>query len=338
MNSIEESILIIAEVGSVHDGSFGNAKNMVSLASDCNADVVKFQTHIAKAETLKNAPMPSFFKGEPRFEYFERTSFDKMQWLELFSFCKENEIEFMSSPFSIEAVSLLEDIGVSQYKIPSGEVTNTPLIQNIAATKKPVILSSGMSTWEELDHAINILEKINTKKTTILQCTTEYPCRYENVGLNVMVEMKDRYGLPFGLSDHTTSNYASFAAVTLGASIIEKHLTFSKKMYGSDAKHSSTPEEFMDLVNGIRSIETMKNNNVDKDEYALKINEMREVFQKSIVSNKLIKKGTVIQEDMIGIKKPGTGIEPKYIGKVLGKKAQVDIPINSIIKLDDLVK
>ena len=330
------SIKIIAEIGSVHDGSFGNAKKLIELAEGCGADIVKFQTHIAQAETIKNAPMPNFFKGEPRYSYFERTGFEENQWLDLNKHCKKNDIEFMSSPFSNEAVELLENIGIKYYKVPSGEVTNTPLLECIAETKKPVVISSGMSTWKELDRAINILERKNINNTTILQCTTEYPCSYENVGLNVMVEMKDRYNLPVGLSDHTITNYASYAAVTLGASIIEKHLTFSRNMYGSDAKHSLLPMEFNDLVSGIKAIEILMHNHVDKNKYAKSLKDMKNVFQKSIVSNADIEKNTIIVEGMIGFKKPGTGIEPHNISQVIGKKAKRDIPKNTIIKIDDL--
>ena len=179
--------LIIAEVGSVHDGSFGNALKLLNVAADCGADVVKFQTHIAGAETLRNAPTPAFFDLEPRFEYFERTSFSKIQWQSIIDKCNERGIEFLSSPFSIEAVELLEDLGVKSYKIPSGEVTNTPLLDVIAKTQKPVLLSSGMSTWKELDKAVDTIKRVHSD-ITVLQCTSEYPCPNEEVGLNVRDE------------------------------------------------------------------------------------------------------------------------------------------------------
>ncbi len=337
MNNKRNNVFIIAEAGSVHDGSLGNAIKLIELAGSCGADAIKFQTHIAEAETIKDAPMPKFFSGEPRYSYFERTGFDKDQWIELYDNCKKNDIEFMSSPFSLEAVGLLEEINMKRYKIPSGEVTNIPLLECVAEKKKPIIISSGMSTWKELDKAINTIEKVNTNNTTVLQCTTEYPCDYKNVGLNVMLEMKDRYSLPVGLSDHTITNYASFAAVTLGAVVIEKHFTFSREMYGSDAKHSLTPKEFEDLTSGLRAIETIKENDVNKDKYAEMINDMKIVFQKSIVSKVFIKKDTVIKENMISFKKPGTGIEPHNIDKVIGKKTKTDIPENTIITLKQLL-
>ena len=150
---------IIAEVGSSHDGSFGNAQKLVELAAQCGADAVKFQTHIAAAETLREAPMPPYFKGEPRYDYFERTAFTRQQWQMLKSHCEASAIEFLSSPFSIEAVELLESIGVARYKVPSGEVTNLPLLEAIAETGKLVLLSSGMSSWSELDEAVSVIRR-----------------------------------------------------------------------------------------------------------------------------------------------------------------------------------
>ena len=332
---MKKNVEIIAEIGSVHDGSFGNALKLIELAAECGADVVKFQTHIAEAETLKDAPMPPFFKGEPRYEYFERTGFTNNQWQELKDKCKKQEIEFLSSPFSIEAVALLEKLGSKQYKVPSGEVTNLPLLKVIAGTKKPVLLSSGMSSWNELDDAVKLLQNYHDN-ITVLQCTTEYPCPYEKVGLNVMLEMKERYNLAVGFSDHTLTSYSAFTAVTLGASVIEKHLTFNRKMYGSDAKHSLEPREFSDMVKGIRAIETILSSKVDKNEMANRMSVMKEVFQKSIVSVVDISQGTIITGEMIGFKKPGTGIPANQIKRVLGKMSNKKIQKNTLIKLKDI--
>ncbi|MCJ7699999.1 MAG: N-acetylneuraminate synthase family protein [Anaerolineales bacterium] len=237
-----QSTFIIAEVGSVHDGSFGNALKLIEAAASCGVDAVKFQTHIAEAETLPNAPMPPYFKGEPRFDYFKRTGFSLQQWKDLKQHCDENKVIFLSSPFSEEAVDLLESIDLAGYKIPSGEVTNLPMLEKIASLGKPIILSSGMSSWIELNRAVDTIQA-HSDQLTVLQCTSEYPCPYEKVGLHVMVEMASRYQIPVGLSDHTLTNYASFAAVVMGARVIEKHFTFSRKMYGSDARHSLEPDE-----------------------------------------------------------------------------------------------
>jgi N,N'-diacetyllegionaminate synthase len=326
---------IIAEVGSVHDGSFGNALKLIEVAADCGVDAVKFQTHIAAAETIIDAPMPSFFKGEPRYTYFQRTSFDIEQWREIKKHCEEHKVEFLSSPFSIEAFHLLEKVGVSRFKIPSGENTNLPLLSEIAKTRKQIILSSGMSSWNELDAAIEVISRVH-RNIVLLQCTSEYPCSYKNVGLNVLEEMRLRYDLPVGLSDHTVTPYASFAAVTLGAEVIERHFTFSRKMYGSDAKHSLEPDEMSNLVQGIRAIEIMMSEKVDKNDIS-KFQDMKDVFEKSLVTLVDIPEGTRLSKKMLGVKKPGTGISASRLDEIIGCHSTRLLKADSILLEDDIV-
>lgn len=331
----KSSVYIVAEVGSVHDGSFGNAGRLIDVAAECGADAVKFQTHLAVAETLRDAPMPSYFKGEPRYEYFQRTGFDKAEWKELRARAEEQSFDFISSPFSCEAVELLEEVGVARYKIASGEVTNLPLLDAVAQTGRPILLSSGMSTWAELDAAVNTILQ-HHDRLIVLQCTSAYPCPYEDVGLNVMAEMKERYSLPVGLSDHTATNYASFAAVALGAVVVEKHLTFSRLMYGSDAKHSLEPSEFGDLVRGIRATEIMLGEHVRKDASAARLHEMKEIFEKSIVSLVDIPEGTILTRDAIGTKKPGTGISASHLDELIGSRALRFIPKDVLLRREDV--
>lgn len=333
MTKTPHKTMIIAEVGSVHDGSEGNAIKLIEAAAGCGVDAVKFQTHIPEAETLPDAPMPPYFKGEPRFEYFKRTGFTLDQWRQFKRVCDSLGIIFLSSPFSEAAVDLLEQMGMAQYKIPSGEVTNLPMLEKIARLGKPILLSSGMSSWDELDQAVAAIQKYEAP-LTLLQCTSQYPCPYEKVGLNVMVEMKQRYGLPVGLSDHTLTTYSSFAAVTLGATVIEKHLTFSRLMYGSDARHSLEPGEMADLVQGIRAIDVMVSSQVDKDDlspYA----EMKRIFEKSLVAKVDIPEGTVLTRDLIGIKKPGTGISASRLSEFLGKTVKRNIPVDKLVQEED---
>ncbi|MGH7380730.1 MAG: N-acetylneuraminate synthase family protein [Candidatus Methylomirabilales bacterium] len=319
----------------MHDGSFGNARRLIDVAAECGADVVKFQTHIASAETLRDAPMPPYFTGEPRYEYFERTAFSLAQWEALKAHCEGLQVEFLSSPFSVEAVELLEKIGVSRYKVPSGEVTNLPLLEVIAGTGKPVLLSSGMSNWAELDAAVNTILR-HHDRLTVLQCTSEYPCPYERVGLNVMTQMRERYKLPVGLSDHTLTNYAAYAAVVLGASVIEKHFTLSRHMYGSDAKHSLEPPEFAEMVRGIRAIETMLANPINKEDVTGH-KEMKEAFEKSLVAVTDIPAGARLTREMIGIKKPGTGIRAARLHEVLGKRTTRRISAETVLMPTDIV-
>jgi N,N'-diacetyllegionaminate synthase len=331
---MEDRIYIIAEVGSVHDGSLGNAKKLIEAAAACGVDAVKFQTHIAEAETLPDAPMPPYFRGEPRFDYFKRTGFNLNEWRELKQRCDANKVEFLSSPFSIEAVELLEQVGVKTYKIPSGEVSNLPLLEAVAQTGKPVLLSSGMSSWQELDAAVETIRRRH-EQIMVMQCTSEYPCPYEEVGLNVMLQMKERYSLPVGLSDHTLTPYACLAAAALGARVLEKHFTFSRLMYGSDALHSLEPEELADMVQGVRAIETMLKNPVDKTD-ASRFGEMKRIFEKSLVSLAAIPIGAELTPQVVGIKKPGTGIPAARFNEVMGKKAARDIPADRLLSDEDL--
>jgi N-acetylneuraminate synthase len=208
-------------------------------------------------------------------------------------------------------------------------VTNLPLLDLIASTGKPVLLSSGMSDWRELDAAVNVIVARH-RDLTVLQCTSAYPCPYEKVGLNVMLEMRARYGVPVGLSDHTLTNYASFAAVALGATVVEKHFTLSRLMYGSDARHSLEPAEFTDLVTGIRATERMLSATVDKDRLD-DVRQMKTTFEKSIVSRCRIPAGTTMTAEMLAIKKPGSGIPPARLGEVLGSKAARTIEADEVL-------
>lgn len=318
-----------------HDGSVEHACRMIDVAAECGAGVVKFQTHIAAAETTRGAPPPPYFTAEPRFEYFQRTAFSEEQWAALKGYCEARGPEFLSSPFSIEAVELLERIGVGRYKVPSGEVTNLPLLEAVAKTGKPVLLSSGMSSWAELDRAVEAVTR-HHDRLTVLQCTSEYPCPDEHVGLNVMLEMRERYRLPVGLSDHTMTNYAAYAAVGLGASVIEKHFTLSRQLYGSDARHSLEPAEFAELVKGIRAIETMLAHPVDKDDLD-RFKVMKATFEKSLVALEDIPAGATITREMIGIKKPGTGIPAARSGEVIGRRAARFVAADTVLTPEDIV-
>ncbi len=334
------SVFIIAEVGSVHDGSFGNAGRLIDAAAEAGADAVKFQTHIPQAETVRDAPSPPYFKGEPRFEYFARTGFAPLQWGMLKERAEAAGLVFLSSPFSTEAVELLEELGVQRYKVPSGEVTNLPLLAAIAATGKPVLLSSGMSSWQEIDDAVATLRGAHGPRSdddwlTVLQCTSEYPCPYERVGLNVMKEMRQRYRCPVGLSDHTLTPFAAYAAVTLGATVIEKHFTFSRRMYGSDAAHSLEPGEFAEMVRGIRAVEAIMAGEVDKGDHS-RYREMKDIFEKSVVTLATVPRGQVLTPELVGVKKPGTGIPARRYQEVLGRRAKRDLAADQVLREHDV--
>ncbi len=306
---------IIAEIGSVHDGSFGNAKKLIELSSNVGADIVKFQTHLSEFETSKDAPNPPYFSDENRFEYFERTAFDKKQYSQLFQHSTLNGIDFLSSPFSIEAVDFLEKINVTSYKVPSGEVTNLALLERLADTKKTIYLSSGMSNWKEIEQAMEVL---HSDKTILMQCSSVYPCPPKKVGLNVIREMKDKFDVEVGFSDHTDSFYAGIMAIGFGATVIEKHLTFSKKMYGSDALNAMEPEDFKNFTKELRDAFQAMEHPVDKDNLEDYI-EMKKIFEKSIYLKKDIKKGEKITLDHLSFLKPGDGISSSKYKEIIGR-------------------
>ncbi|WP_240536416.1 N-acetylneuraminate synthase family protein [Bradyrhizobium genomosp. III] len=314
---------VIAEIGSVHDGSFGNACRLLEVAADCGADAVKFQTHIAEAETLLEAPSPSYFSAEPRAEYFRRTGFSVDQWGRLAELAKKRKVDFLSSPFSLEAVDLLERVGVSAYKVPSGEVSNLPLMEYIARTRKPVLLSSGMSNWYELDAAVAALR--SSCAVTLLQCTSVYPCPPEQVGLNVMLKMRERYDVPVGFSDHTLGFAAAIAAVALGATVVEKHFTFSTLMYGSDAKHSMIPDQFRLLCDELKFAGRMIAAPVEKDDLS-SVLEMKRIFEKSIVAAADLAEGTEVQQQHFAFKKPGDGIPAARYREFIGRRLVRSLP------------
>ena len=333
MKSKEEK-LIIAEIGSVHDGSFGNACKLIKVAASCGADIVKFQTHISGSETLREAPTPSYFQGEPRYEYFDRTAFSPVQWRELSTECENNGVKFLSSPFSIEAVNLLESIGIPFYKVPSGEVSNIPLLEYLAALGKPVFLSTGMSSWKEIDLAVEIL--INRVELSIMQCTSAYPCPSERVGLNVLQEFQKRYGnsVTIGFSDHTANISAGIAAAILGARVIEKHLTFSKQMYGSDASNALEPEDFKLYCSSIREAWSMIESPVNKNDMTM-LNEMKHIFEKSIVAARPIAAGSIITKSDLNYKKPGNGLQPNQYKDLIGRRTNKDVSLDHQFSLND---
>jgi sialic acid synthase SpsE len=325
------SVFVIAEAGMNHDGSLGNAIRLAEVAAAAGADAVKFQLHDAAAETTRDAPSPPYFSRETRWEYFERTAFTDAQWRTLKEACEAAEIEFLCSVFSVEALRRVESIGVARHKIPSGEVTNLELVRAATATGKPVLLSSGMSSWAELDAAVEAAGE----DVTILQCTSAYPTPPERVGLNLLRELRDRYGRPVGLSDHTVGPYAAFAAVALGAEVVEKHFTLSREAYGPDAALALEPGELEELVDGIREIEAMLESPVDKDDLE-PYGEMKQVFEKSVVATTAIPAGTVIERAMLAAKKPGTGIPARRLDEVVGRTARADIAADTVLTEDVL--
>lgn len=330
--------MIIAEIAQAHDGSLGTAHAYLDALKDTGIDAVKFQTHIAHAESSIHEPFRVKFSRQDstRFEYWKRMEFTLSQWKELKNHAEENGMEFISSPFSNHAVEWLEEIGVKRYKIGSGEVSNWLMLEKIAKTGKPIILSSGMSSWDEMDATISFLRKFGNP-LSILQCTTAYPTNPEQWGLNVIQELKSRYSLPVGFSDHSGGIIACLAAATLGAEIFEFHVVFDKRQFGPDTKASITIDQSRELVQGIRQIKTALNHPINKAEIE-SFAELKQIFEKSLAINKNLKRGTIIEIDFLETKKPkGFGIPAKEFEKVIGKKLNKDLNQWDFLNWSDLL-
>jgi N,N'-diacetyllegionaminate synthase len=329
--------LVVAEVAQNHDGSLGTAHAYIDAVANAGADAVKFQTHIAAAESTPQEPWRVRFSQQDatRYDYWRRMEFKESEWTGLAAHATERGLRFLSSPFSPEAVDLLERVGVPAWKVGAGEVTNLPMIEHLARTGKPVILSSGMSPWTDLDEAVGVLRAASVPYA-ILQCTSAYPCPPEQLGLNVMAEIRERYGCPAGLSDHSGTIYAGLAAAALGARLIEVHVTLSRECFGPDVAASITTAELASLVEGVRFIRTALANPVDKLMTAEKMADLRAVFGKSVVTVRALPEGHCLSAPDLACRKPGTGIPARRLAEVVGKRLTRPLPANSLIAEDDL--
>lgn len=328
--------LIIAEVAQAHDGSLGTAHAYIDAIAVAGADAVKFQTHIVEAESTPGEPWRVQFSSQDatRYDYWKRMEFSEEQWRGLAEHAREKGLIFLSSAFSFEAVELLERIDVPAWKVGAGEVSNLPLVERMARTGKPVILSSGMSYWAELDAAVS---NIRARKTpvAVLQCTTVYPCPPEKLGLNVIAQLRNRYQCHVGISDHSGTIFAGLAAVTLGAKLIEVHVTFSRECFGPDVIASVTTRELKQLVEGVRFIEDALNNPVDKNAMAGSLNEMRKVFSKSLVAARDLSPGHSVTAGDVIFKKPGTGIPAARINDVINRKLKRAVAADTLFSEED---
>jgi N-acetylneuraminate synthase len=303
---------VIAEVGQSHDGSLGTAHAFLDAIADAGADAVKFQTHIAAAESRPDEPWRVKFSPQDvsRFDYWKRMEFTAEQWRGLKAHADERELFFLSSPFSEEAVDLLADVGVAAWKIASGQITDLWMLERLAKTHWPVLFSTGMSPMSEIDTAV--------------------------VGLNVMRELRERLAVPVGLSDHSGTIYPSLAAAALGAQLLEVHVTFSRHSFGPDVPASVTFEELRTLVDGVRATETMLANPVDKDAVANEMAEMRGLFMKSIVPRRDLPAGAVLHVEDLTTKKPARGMSAQRMHDVVGHKLKRSVRAGDFLQEEDI--
>lgn len=329
--------LLVAEVGQSHDGSLGTAHAYIDAAVNAGADVIKFQTHLAEAESHPSEPWRVHFSKQDatRFDYWKRMEFTPQEWAGLYDHCHEKGVLFASSPFSLEAVSLLQQTGIDIWKVASGEVTNTTLLDEIASDGRPTFLSTGMSTTDEIDRAVSTLRD-RCETIALLQCTSRYPCPPEDLNLSVMRELHELYGLPAGLSDHSGTIFGGLMAATLGARVIEVHVTLSREAFGPDVTSSITFTELATLRQGLDFIHQASGSQKTKNATADELLHVRSLFTKSLVTRRDVPKGSVLQPNDLTAKKPGNGIPADKIGSVIGRVVTRDLGTNEILQLSDL--
>jgi len=329
-------VFIIAEAGVNHNGSIELAKRLIDVASDSGADAVKFQTFKAEKLVSKNAQKADYQKEttdktESQFDMIKKLELDLDTHKELIAYCDEKNIMFLSTPFDHDSIELLSDLGLEIFKIPSGEITNLPYLRHIGQLKKKVILSTGMANIGEIEDALDVLVIAGTQKEniTILHANTMYPTPMEDVNLKAMVTIGNTFDIAFGYSDHTLGIEVDIAAVAMGASCIEKHFTLDKTMEGPDHKASLEPDELKAMIKAIRNIELALGGSIKKPSKS-EIPNMQ-VARKSIVASCHIKKGEVLSEKNITVKRPGNGINPMRWDEVMGTVASKDYNEDELI-------
>lgn len=331
-------MFIIAEAGVNHNGDVKTAKKMIDAAVKAGADAVKFQTFVPEDLVSKKAPKAEYQKsttdaGGSQLEMLKKLSLKADAYKELIEHCKKRKIQFLSTPFDMDSINLLNKLGLETFKIPSGEITNFPYLKKIGSLKKKIIMSTGMADMREIRRAMKILVEAGTSKEdiTLLHCNTEYPTPLQDVNLLAMAAMKKRFGVRTGYSDHTLGIEIPVAAAALGAEVIEKHFTLDRNAEGPDHRASLEPEELEAMVSAIRNTEKAMGNGIKKPSPSEMKNMV--IARKSIVALSQIKKGDIFTEKNIAAKRPGSGISPMKWDRVIGKKAKRDFEPDEIIEV-----
>lgn len=328
---------VIAEVSQNHDGSLGQAHAFIDAVAITGADAIKFQTHIAEEESTIYEPFRVKFSYEDktRYDYWKRMEFTEEQWMGLFDHATEKGLDFLSSPFSIKALELLDRIRIPAWKFGAGEVFNEELMDLAIQTGKPILISSGLSTYDEIQTQVEKIKR-NGNQYLIFQCVTAYPSTPDMININLITELKRRFSCPIGISDHSSTVFPALAATTLGANAIEVHVTMSEYMFGPDVKASVNITQLKEIVDGSEFITKMLNSNVDLSQRDKDRAQLKEMFSKSLYAADDLKKGTVISRSMFKTKKPNIGIDSRRIEEFIGKKLRADIMKNAPLHEEDV--
>jgi N,N'-diacetyllegionaminate synthase len=329
---------IVAEVAQAHDGSLGAAHALIDVAADCGVDAVKFQTHIASAESTIDEVFRVKFsrQDDTRYAYWQRMEFTPGQWQGLAQHAREAGLIFMSSPFSLEALELLESLQVPAWKVASGELEHHDLLNAMADTGKPVLVSSGMSSYADVEATIGHLRHRRPGlEIGLFQCTTRYPTPAKEVGLNVISELRTRFAIPVGLSDHSGDVLPSIAAMCLGADMIEVHLALHPKQFGPDTIASLLPAQLTELCRARDMVHQMLTHPVDKDAIAANMEPTKALFSRSLALRQNQPRGTVLTREMLTLKKPGGGLPETAMSTWIGKALANDVPANRLLRTTD---
>ncbi len=332
-----EACYIIAEVAQAHDGSLGMAHSYVDAVAAAGADAIKFQTHIAAAESSLDEPFRVNFSRQDntRYDYWRRMEFTPEQWQGLAEHCHRVGITFLSSPFSLEAVELLSRVGMAAWKVGSGEVNNPFMLKAMAENGSPVLLSSGMSDWNEIDSAVKTLSQLNVP-FGLFQCTSKYPTPLSEVGLNIVEEMREKFKVPVGLSDHSGQIYPGLSAMAQGVDLLEVHVVFSREMFGPDVAASITLTDLKQITEARDAFQTMSSNPVDKNTMAAELQPLRQLFNKSVALRVSQPAGTLLQQEMLTLKKPGTGIPAMSLNGCVGRRLTDAVSADRVLNWEDL--
>lgn len=328
---------LIAEVAQAHDGSLGFAHSFIDVVADAGFDAIKFQTHIADAESTRDEPfrVPFSYEDATRFDYWRRMEFTPPQWQGLADHAHQRNLVFLSSCFSVDAVTMMRQIGMPAWKVGSGEMHSDTLLDAMAAAGEPILLSTGLSGYADIERQIERLASRNTP-IALFQCTTRYPGTLEQVGLNIIDQLHEWWGCPVGLSDHCGSIWPSVAAMARGAPLIEVHVAFHRRQFGPDTAASLEPSELRQLAAARDAICAMMQNPVDKDATAKELEGVRQLFGRSLGLRTALPAGTALCEEHLTLKKPGGGLQPEDLPRVLGRRLRHDLPGDRLLRLDDL--
>jgi N-acetylneuraminate synthase len=328
---------IIAEVAQAHDGSLGTAHAFIDAVAATGATAIKFQTHIAKAESTPSEPWRRKFSYQDatRYAYWQRMEFTPEQWSGLKDHAEEKGLVFLSSPFSLEAVDLLKRLDMKAWKIASGEISNIQMLDAVAAMGRPVMISSGMSDLSEIDAAVARITGAGCP-LAVMQCSSTYPCPPEKIGLNAIGLFRDRYQTAVGLSDHSGTIFPGLAAAALGIEVLELHVTLSREMFGPDVSSSVTTTELKTLVEGMNFIQRMMAHPVDRGVLAPELDALRATFTKSIVASRNLPAGAALSEEMLALKKPGGGLPAVELPGLIGRRLRRAVACDHQILHEDL--